>query len=163
MICFSISQNKLTACLAHYMKHGVTPPEEWGGRKFNSKAFKPEDIQNTDRFIQNFAEDCALVLPGRIPGFKRSDIQILPSAYTKAAVWEHYRRLMQARGLRAMGKSSFFNTWAEYTPYIVVGKPMSDLCWALQPEQRADTTNSTPARGRANAAPAEATPPSPGG
>lgn len=101
MICFSISQNKLTACLSHYKEHGVTPREkEWGGRKFNTKAFKPEDIQNTMRFIQNFAEDHALVLPGRVPGFKRSDVKILPSAYTKAAIWDHYRRLMQARGMK---------------------------------------------------------------
>ena len=28
-----------------------------------------------------------------------------------------------------MGSSSFFDYWKKYCPYIIVGKPMTDLCW----------------------------------
>jgi len=32
-------------------------------------------------------------------------------------------------GYRAVGRSSFFKLWKECVPYIVVGRPMTDLCW----------------------------------
>ncbi|KAK7486282.1 hypothetical protein BaRGS_00022452 [Batillaria attramentaria] len=68
---YNISQNKLTACLAHYLKHGVTPREkEWGGRKFNSKAFKPEDIQNTVRFVQTSQKTTRWCCPDASQGLK---------------------------------------------------------------------------------------------
>ena len=28
-----------------------------------------------------------------------------------------------------MGSSSYFDYWKKYCPYIIVGKPMTDLCW----------------------------------
>ena len=34
-------------------------------------------------FLQNFAEANAILLPGRIPGYKRDDMQLLPSSMTK--------------------------------------------------------------------------------
>ena len=49
-------------------------------------------------FITNYAEQHALVLPGRVPGFKRSDIRLLPSSETKASVWRLYKAAMDATG-----------------------------------------------------------------
>ncbi|KAL8612173.1 hypothetical protein ACOMHN_012844 [Nucella lapillus] len=127
---FQISQNKLTALIKHFVEHGVTPRrKKSGGRRFNTNAIQPDDIERVVLFITNFAEDHGLVLPGRVPGFKRTDIKILPSAHTKASIWRHYHAIARARGHRMMGKSSFFKIWEQYLPYIVVGKPMRDLCW----------------------------------
>ena len=33
-----------------------------------------------------------MVLPGRVPGYKSSDIQLLPSSTTKHQVWELYQQ-----------------------------------------------------------------------
>ena len=41
-------------------------------------------------FISNYAEDHAIMLPGRIPGYKQTDIQLLPSNTTKMIVWCAY-------------------------------------------------------------------------
>ena len=41
------------------------------------------DTQRVVQFIQNYAEAHAILLPGRIPGYKRSDLQLLPSSTTK--------------------------------------------------------------------------------
>ena len=38
------------------------------------------------KFLQNYAEENALLLPGRIPGYKRDDIKLLPSSRSKR-VW----------------------------------------------------------------------------
>ena len=64
-MCFSISQNKLTAILKHYDKNGAIAWAKlnWGGRKYNTKALTPEDTERVVQLLQNFAEDHELVLP----------------------------------------------------------------------------------------------------
>ncbi len=39
------------------------------------------------QFLFNYAEEHALLLPGRVPGYSRSDIQLLPSSVSKRAIW----------------------------------------------------------------------------
>ena len=69
-----------------------------GGRKNNTKAFTFEDTKRTVSYISNYAEDNALVLPGRIPGFKRNDIKLLPSSDTKVKVYKSYRAVSEQEG-----------------------------------------------------------------
>ena len=38
------------------------------------------------------------MLPGRIHGFKREDVQVLPSSETKASVWRFYTGTCEASG-----------------------------------------------------------------
>ena len=44
------------------------------------------------RFLINYAEQHALLLPGRIPGYSRSDIKLLPSSVSKRTVWRTYQQ-----------------------------------------------------------------------
>ena len=37
------------------------------------------DVKCIVRFVLQYAEDHAILLPGRIPGYKRIDLQLLPS------------------------------------------------------------------------------------
>ena len=39
----------------------------------------------------NVDEEQALLLPGRVPGFKRIDVKLLPSSLTKFKLWKHIR------------------------------------------------------------------------
>ena len=97
--CSRISQNKLTAVMKHFLQHGLTPREKKsGGRKYNSNAISAEDTERAVQLIRNFAEDHALVLPGRVPGFKRADVKILPSVHSRASIWRHYYRLAHCKG-----------------------------------------------------------------
>ena len=41
-------------------------------------------------FLENYAEDHAILLPGRILGYNRSDLQFLPCSTTKRSVWNIY-------------------------------------------------------------------------
>jgi len=78
--------------LKHYRKEGLTPRKKRsGGRKSNPKALTATDTELVVNFINSFAEAHALVLPGRIPGFKRSDIRLVPSSETKASIFRHYQ------------------------------------------------------------------------
>ena len=40
-------------------------------------------ITNVVKFLQNYAEENAILLPGRMPGYRRDDIKLLPSSRSK--------------------------------------------------------------------------------
>ena len=88
--CFlhNIGISKLNAIKGSWLKNGLRPRE----RKHTTahKATKLSDIKLVVRYILNYAEDHMIFLPRRIPGFKRDDIQLLPSSVTKREVWVAY-------------------------------------------------------------------------
>ena len=40
-------------------------------------------ITNVTKFLENYTEENAILLPGRIPGYKQHDIKLLPSSCSK--------------------------------------------------------------------------------
>lgn len=95
---FSVSKNKLIALQTHYREHGCKPRvHKNSGRTFQNH-LKYEDNISVRNFIGNYAETHAILLPGRIPGFKRDDIKLLPSSETKANVWRKYKVAMEESG-----------------------------------------------------------------
>ena len=74
-----------------------------------------------------------MVLPGCFPGYKSSDIQLLPSIMTNNRVWELNQ---EAAGVQSMRPSHWLlhvhKAVAVTLPHVVVMKPMSDLCWLCQ-------------------------------
>ena len=100
-----------------------------GGRQKTALSFA--EIQRVSRFILNFAEQHSIILPGRIPVFKRDDVKVLPSCETKSYVWRQYKAA-STEGQRIVRCSTFRKLWKQLLPYVVVCKPMSDLCWTCQ-------------------------------
>ena len=80
-----------------------------------------------------------MVLPGCVPGYKSSDIQLLPSSTTKHQVWELYQQAASAQSMRPVCYSTFTSLWQQLLPHVVVMKPMSDLCWMCQKNSTAIT------------------------
>ena len=73
-----------------------------------------------------------MLLPGRVPGYKSSDVKLLPSSTTKHAIWELYLQAAATSVMRAVAYSTFTQLWRQLLPHVVVMKPMSDLCWVCQ-------------------------------
>ena len=91
------------------------------------------DVKCIVRFVLQYAEDHAILLPGRIPGYKRDDLQLLPSSTTKRQVWKMYHQAASASAdTTAVCYSLFCALWKQLTPQVVVTHPMSDLCWMCQ-------------------------------
>ena len=125
-----ISKDKLTNLKQFYMTHGIYPrKKKSGGRRKTALSFA--EITRVTRFIINFAEQHSIILPGRIPGFKRDDVKVLPSCETKASVWRYYKAA-SVEGERVVGYSTFRKLWNHLLPYVIICKPMSDLCWTCQ-------------------------------
>ncbi len=58
-----------------------------------------DDICRVVSFIVNFAELHRLDLPVRVPGYKRFDIKLLPSHYTKPTVFRAYEHAVKIKSL----------------------------------------------------------------
>ena len=54
------------------------------------------DTQRFVEFVHTYAEANAILLPGRIPGYKRTDVQLLPSSTTERQVWLQYCGSLQS-------------------------------------------------------------------
>lgn len=131
--CFlhNIGRSKFEAIKKSWEENGLRPRSRKHTAAHNTT--KLSDVQHAVRFILHYAEDNAILLPGRIPGYKRDDLQLLPSSVTKREVWKLYHRTSsETEGIRAVCYSLFCQFWSKLTPQIVVTKPMSDLCWTCQ-------------------------------
>ena len=81
----------------------------------------------------------AMLLPGRVSGYKDSDIKLLPSNTTNRTIWDLYCQAAAGSVMRVVAYSTFTQLWHQLLPYIVVMKAMSDLCWVCQQNSTAIT------------------------
>ena len=112
----------------HYIHHGLVPRIHGNTGKPTANAFHPNEVLHATNFVISYAEANGVVLPGRIPGYKRSDLQLLPSSMTKRRVWLLYRKEAEAASVRAVGHSTFLALWQKFLPQVVITRPLTDLC-----------------------------------
>ena len=96
---FSFSEKKLRNLQNWYDTNGMVPyKRKSGGRIQSARTLTYEDISRVYTFIHNFAEQFAVPLPGRVPGFKRGDLKLLPCSKTKQEVYNLYKLSMEETG-----------------------------------------------------------------
>ena len=88
-----------------------------------------EDVKN---FLTNYVEENAVLLPGRIPGFKKDDICLLSPSDTKMGVWRALKRTCDETGKQAVCYTTFLKLGEHFHASVVVAKPMTDLCLTCQ-------------------------------
>ena len=130
--CFlhGISDHRLKQLRAHYISNGLV---EWEHRP--QQQTHPENGGH-----KVHGEVCAAVcrgynavlLPGRIPGYRRDDIKLLPCSTTKHHVWELYQDTASLLGLRSLSYSTFCKLWKKCLPNLIAARPLTDLCWKCQ-------------------------------
>ena len=134
--CFlhSMSAKRLKNVKRSYVEHGLTPRRDGNSSRMPATSLSFSDNQRVVSFIINYAETHAILLPGRIPGYKQDDIQLLPASTTKRAVWVLYTASLQSRPSadRSVAYSTFCRLWQLFLPRVVITKPRSDLCWVCQ-------------------------------
>ena len=114
-----ISENKSSLVV-----HGLSPLMHGNTRRVPANTISFADTQQVVHYISTYAEAHAILLPGRIPGYKRSDLQLLPSDTTKRNVW-----LLYSHSLQSLPTS---HHRVKILPHIIITKPMSDVCWICQ-------------------------------
>ena len=69
-----------------------------------------EELQAAVKYILSNAEKNAILLPGRIPGYKKYNVQLLPSSCTKKGVWQLYESATEkVDGKRVVRQSTLIN------------------------------------------------------
>jgi len=99
----SISQNKLTKVKQHLQDHGLSVRKKQSGGRNSNALTKPEQ-EKIEQFLRGYAEDNALVLPGRMQSFAKDDVMLLPSSHTKHFVYEQYCSAARSSGINNDGK-----------------------------------------------------------
>lgn len=127
-----MGEYRFKAIKSRYLSEGLVPRVHGHTGRIAPNSLVREDVEHIISFVTQYCETNAILLPGRVPGYKRDDIQILPSTTTKKAVWRMHRDTCAALSGRAVAYSTFCKVWKHFLPHIVVARPMTDLCWTCQ-------------------------------
>ena len=60
-------------------------------------------LASSHSVIQLSPDSNAMLLPGRVPGYKDLDVKLLPSSTTKHAIWELYLQVAATSLMRGSG------------------------------------------------------------
>ena len=97
---YSVCNDTLNRLSKHYQAEGLTPIKRKKGTNMNHPhRLSLDDTRRIQTFITNFAEDHAVALPGRVPGFRQEDIRLLPSSYPKCCKHRLYNKHAQNDGM----------------------------------------------------------------
>jgi len=79
-------KSKVEAIWYHYLKNGVATRVHGNAKWLPSKSLSYDDITSIVKFLNNFAEQNTILLPGHIPSYKRDDLKLLPSSMSKKVI-----------------------------------------------------------------------------
>ena len=85
-----VSKHKVNAIKKHFLDNGISTREHGNIGNQPKHALTLKMILGILQFIQNYAEQHAILLPGRIPEFKRDDVKVLPSSDTRKVFLHNY-------------------------------------------------------------------------
>ncbi len=138
LIC-TIGDKRMRNLTKNFMEMGLQPRLHGNTKRLPANTLTYECQKIVVTFLLNFAAQNALVLPGRVPGFQKTDIRLLPSNFSKRSIWRICKGQMEAVRDVPIGYSTFCKLWKRLVPYLVVTKPMTDLCWTCQQNSTALT------------------------
>ena len=132
LVLHGIGEYRFKAIKQSYLSEGLVPRTHGHTGRIAPNSLVQKDVQQIISFVTHYTETNAILLPGRIPGYKRDDIQLLSSTTTKKAVWRLYQDTCSSLSVRAAGYSTFCKVWRHFLPHVIVARPMTDLCWTCQ-------------------------------
>ena len=85
-----IGKRRLDNVRVSYENDGLTSRTHGNSNHRQHNGFTTHELIHTVTYIKNNTEANGILLPGQIPGFKRIDIQLLPTQTTKQSVRMEY-------------------------------------------------------------------------
>ena len=128
-----IGEKRLKNVMKHYQQNGLTVRIHGNTKRSPHNALSFFTVKNVVTFVLHYSEQHSLVMPGRIPGYSRCDMQLLPSSTSKKSIWNIYKGSSELNSpAPSVGYSTFCRLWRTLVPNVITMKPMSDLCWTCQ-------------------------------
>lgn len=115
-----------------YLKEGVVAKLHGNTGRSPANTASFEKTKSAVMFIQNYATENSLFLPGRQAGHKNMTHKLLPSSDNKKQIYELYCKCCSEKGETSVSKRSFYRIWSTFCPDILIQRPMSDLCRKCQ-------------------------------
>ena len=105
----NISKTKLQNLRQHYNQEGLQSRRHGnvGRAPPNSHLFETREI--VKNFIENYADNHDVILPGRIPGYRDASIVLLSSAETKLNVYRFYKECCEKSELASVASTTFYD------------------------------------------------------
>ncbi len=129
----TIGKFRLNSLVASFKLNGLTVRIHGNSNRKPHNALSLSSLEYCVKFLLNYADLNAVLLPGRIPGYSKMDIKLLPSSVSKHGIWQLYKNAAaSSEPVRTLAYSTFNKTWKSLLPSIIIMKPMSDLCWTCQ-------------------------------
>ena len=128
----NIGEFRFKAIKAHCLSEGLVARTHGHAGRVAPNSLMLEEVKDIILFVLQYVEVNGILLPGRIPGYKRDDIKLLPSSTTKKAVWSLYQDNADVSGSQPVAYSTFCQVWKKFLGHVVVCKPMTDLCATCQ-------------------------------
>ena len=113
------------------MGDGIVPRQH--GNICKPTAARSDELRKrklASAFIQNFAENNVLVLPGRMTNYKNPDLKLLPSSMTKKYVYGLYVDALKSTNDEPMSLRLWYQTRSDLRQNVVVQLQRSDL-WCI--------------------------------
>lgn len=127
-----LGEKRYKNLVKHFDSAGLTDKVHglFGKAKNRTNVISADITEKVVAFIRNYTEHHGIPLPGRLPNFKDFRITKLPSNITKAFLYRLYVEANENE--RTVGRSSFYDIWQKFCPFITTMKPASDLCDVCQ-------------------------------
>lgn len=129
---YGISYSRFRRLKDHYQNHGISQRIHGNTKRLPPNTLPQAVAEDAKTFLNNYVEDNAVLLPGRIPGYKSDDIKLLSSSETKMSVWREFQRACEQSEKQSVSYTKFIDLWEQFHPNVVVAKPMTDLCFTCQ-------------------------------
>ena len=120
--------------IAHSLHQDGIQPRVYGNLRILPKhTLSLSSVEYVLRFLLNYYEQHGTFLPGRIPGYSRTDVKLLPSSVFKKGIWKTYSEAaQQLQGIVPVAYTTFCRLWRAQLPYLLFMRPATDLCWTCQ-------------------------------
>ena len=129
---YGISYSRFRRLKEHYEANGLSLRLHGNSKRLPPNTLPQAVTEDVKNFLTNYVEENAVLLPGRIPGFKKDDIKLLSSSDTKMSVWREFKKTCEETEKQAVCYTKFIDLWHQFHPNVVVAKPMTDLCLTCQ-------------------------------
>ena len=85
-------EKRMKNLLKGFEQNGLVPRIHGNSHRTPTNALSFETVKDVVSFLLNYVELNGVLLPGRVLGYSRTDIKLLPSSTSKRGIWRVYRQ-----------------------------------------------------------------------
>ena len=106
-----IGSRRLKKLISHYDENGLCLRTHGNARERPHNQTDGREVEKIKSFIEKFADNHAMPLPGRLPTNKDYQVMLLPSDMSKSAVYRFYVRACESEEVSCVSCRTFENIW----------------------------------------------------